>query len=262
MSSKCIDVSQFNGKISWKDVKASGIDNAYIRVGGRFGKTGAIYKDTRALENLKGAIASGLKVGVYFFTQATTESEAIEEADWTINFIKDYKITLPVAIDTEIVEDMSTGGRHNLINRTQRTNVLIAFMNRVKSKGYAPMFYCNTPWLYNKLEGNRLTSYDFWLAQWTNNIKPNCNRIYSVWQYSEKGKVYGINGNVDLNIIYKDYGKKETPIYDKYSDDIKLKAMDTLLNKYGTGEERKKKLGSSYAKVQELINYVLKGLSG
>lgn len=251
MSNICIDVSQFQSKIDWKKVKASGVDYAMIRVGGRYGSSGKIYTDSRYKDNLNGALENNIKVGAYFFTQAVNEKEAIEEAEFCINICHNYNITLPIAIDTEYLD----GGRHNNINRAQRTKVVKAFCERIKKEGYIPMFYCGSYYLKDNLISSELTSYEMWLAQWSE--RPQCSRDFSIWQYSSTGKINGISSNVDMNKMYKEYG---TPIYDKYSDDIKVKAVNVLLGKYGNGEERKKKLGTSYLKTQELVNIIIERL--
>lgn len=244
MSNICIDVSEFQSVIDWKKVKASGVDYAMIRVGGRYGTSGKIYTDTRYKDNLTGALDNGIEVGVYFFTQAVNEREAIEEAEFCINICHHYKITLPIAIDTEYLD----GGRHNNINRAQRTKVVKAFCDRVKKEGFIPIFYCGSYYLKDDLISSELADYEMWLAQWSD--KPQCSRDFSIWQYTSSGRVDGISGNVDINKMYKDYN----PIYNDFTNEIKVNAVDVLLGRYGNGEERKKRLGSHYIKTQELVN--------
>ena len=242
MSSLLIDVSEFQGIIDWYKVKKAGINYAMIRVGGRFGSSGKIYNDSKAELNLNNALANGIKVGAYFFTQAVNEREAVEEAEFTIKKLKGYDVTLPVAIDTEYLD----GGRHNNLNRAQRTNVIKAFCDTIKNAGYTPMYYCSSSYLANDLESTKLSSYRLWLAQWSSK-KPIGK--YDIWQYSSSGRVSGINGEVDMNYLYEDYNAS-------YPDDVKVKAVDVILGKYGNGDERVKKLGSSYNAVQSLVNKI------
>lgn len=201
MSYKFIDVSVFQGVIDWEKVKASGISHAIIRVGGRYYTAGSIYKDSQAERNLKNATAAGIKIGVYFYSQAITEKEAVQEANFTISMIQNHKIELPVIIDTEI--NFPKVERLARITPAERTRCTIAFMKRIKLAGYVPMFYCGSYYLKDRLVESELANYDMWLAQYTN--KPFCSRKYQFWQYTSKGKVPGINGAVDMNIAYKEY---------------------------------------------------------
>lgn len=214
MSYKCIDVSVFNGDINWKKVKASGITAAIIRVGGRYTGAGTIYRDSKGKTNIKNALAAGIKVGVYFFTNAITVAEAIEEANFTLNEIKGFDITMPVIIDTEI---NSSSDRLAKITKKQRTACTKAFMEVVKKAGYTPMFYAGYYYLKDRLIESELKSYDFWLAQWT--TSPYCSRSYQIWQYSSNGSVPGINHRTDMNIGYVEYWKKHPTPKTKLEED-------------------------------------------
>ena len=247
MSSKLIDVSEFQSTIDWKKVKASGINYAIIRVGGRFGVSGKIYEDSKFSINIKNAINSGIKVGVYFFTQAVNTNEAIQEARYTLDKIKGYTITLPVYIDTEWLDS----GRHNNITRRQRTDVCKAFCEEIKKNGYNAGVYASTSWANNNLIMSELP-YSIWIAQYYKECQYKGS--YDIWQYSSSGSVSGISGNCDMNILYKIYEEKS------YTNDIKVKAVDVLLGKYGNGEERVKKLGADYKEVQSLVNLLLERL--
>ena len=135
---KAIDVSQYNGIIDWKRVKKAGVDIAFIRAGIRSGYTGQIVSDTRTHENLVGAIRAGLRVGVYFHTNALSVEEAKEEAIFTLNTIRGYRITMPVVIDSEMSEH---GIGHNNTSRETRTEVIKVFCDEIKKAGYSPMLY-------------------------------------------------------------------------------------------------------------------------
>ena len=194
---KGIDVSQFNGHIDWKRVADSGIKFAFIRLGGRYSVSGSIYDDSRFIYNISQAKAYGIKVGVYFFTQAVTENEAIEEARYTINKIRSYIIDLPIVIDTESVDD---GGRHSAIGVESRTGVIKAFCNEVIKNGFTPMIYASTSWLNSMLNMSKLSNFKVWVAQWGSSV--DYKGAYKCWQYTNKGRVNGINGNVDMDIWY------------------------------------------------------------
>ena len=195
-----IDVSAWNDKIDWTKVKADGVDFAFIRVGGRFGKTGEIYDDSLGVTNIKEATAAGIPVGVYFFTQAVTVEEAIEEANYTLEKIKGLGVTLPVVIDSE---NMS-GGRHGKIDPKTRTEVIKAFCDTVKAAGYEAMYYAGMAWCVDGyVDVSKLKDYMHWCAQyWIRNQCDDYGVPYQIWQYSDSGKVDGIKGNVDCNIWY------------------------------------------------------------
>ena len=205
-----IDVSKHNGNIDWAKVKESGVNFAIVRVGNRgYGAEGNLVTDPKFVDNMKGAISNGIDVGVYFYSQAITESEAIEEADMTLKLIKENgfegKIKYPIIIDTE-----KSGGRADILSKESRTAVVKAFCERVKKAGYEPMIYANKDWLINNLNMNQLESYDVWVAHYNNTTDPIKNPTdykgkYQIWQYTSTGKINGISGDVDLNIGYKKY---------------------------------------------------------
>ncbi len=194
-----IDVSKFQANIDWNRVKAAGIDFVIIRAGYRGYQYGTIVEDPYFETNIKGALAAGIDVGVYFFSQAITEQEAREEAQWTLRKVAPYKITYPVVIDTEYV----AGGRANSMSAMQRTNVMNAFCTEVKNAGYTPMIYASKSWLENNLIMGYLNQYDVWLARYA--AAPEYTGPFTIWQYSSTGTVDGITGYVDRNIGYKRY---------------------------------------------------------
>ena len=208
MSFRFIDVSTYQGDIDWKRVKKD-YDACFIRVGGRYYTAGTIYKDGKAKQNLDNATKAGMKIGVYFFTQAINEREVIEEANFTLNAIKGYKIDLPVVIDCEI---NSSKERYAKISPETRTNLAIKFMEIVKKAGYTPMFYCGSYFLKDRMVESKLKNYQMWLAQYTST--PKCSRTFSAWQYSSSGKVEGITGSngrplVDMNQGYVEWWKSK-----------------------------------------------------
>lgn len=206
---KGIDVSQFNGSINWGLVKKDNIDFAFLRVGYRgYGSKGNFANDSMFKINMQFAKASGIPVGVYFVTQAITDAEAIEEANWVIQRIKEYNIEYPVALDIENakVEPGDTPRTKNLDTNT-RTRLAKLFCETIQNAGYTPIIYTNVDWANNKLNMNEFTKYDTWIANYKYDAtsKPNYNKAYAIWQYSDAGDVMGILGNVDLNISYKKY---------------------------------------------------------
>lgn len=205
-----IDVSSHNGTIDWAQVKKTGIDFAIIRAGYRgYGTEGNLREDIKFKENIKGATDNGIKVGVYFYSQAITKAEAIQEAEMTLNIIRKYgfsnKIIYPIVIDTE-----QSSGRGDSMSKSQRTEVVKTFCNVIEQAGYKPMIYSNKYWLQKNLDMNQLKQYDVWLAHYTSTNDPLNNPSdykgdYEIWQYTSKGTLAGIGGYVDKNIGYKEY---------------------------------------------------------
>jgi len=193
-----IDVSRHNGKIDWNAVKASGVDYVIIRCGYRGSATGVLIEDQSFRTNIKGATAAGLKVGVYVFSQAINEVEAVKEASLAVSLVKGYNLTYPIFIDTE-----SSGGRADKIDRATRTAVVNAFCQTVASAGYKPGIYASKTWFEDKLNMGAIGNYKIWLAQYS--TAPTYGGRYDMWQYSSKGKISGITTKVDLNYSYLGY---------------------------------------------------------
>ena len=195
-----IDVSVYQGDIDWNAVKNSGIDFVIIRVGFRGNTQGNLYEDSKFRTNISGATAAGLKVGVYFVTQAVNEAEAVEEASMVIGLVKNYSISYPIFIDTE---GAGGNGRADKIDKATRTAVCKAFCQTIANSGYTAGVYASKSWWTNNIDYNQLNGYRVWLAQYASSA--TLNGRYDIWQHSSKGSVSGINGNVDLNISYMGY---------------------------------------------------------
>ncbi len=194
-----VDVSVYQGNINWEKVKADGIDFAIIRVGGRgYGSEGKIYDDRLFQQNIEGAIAAGIPVGVYFFSQAITVEEASEEARYTLDRIRGYDITYPVVFDWEMIGG-STARTYELPTSTL-TSAATAFCEMVEDAGYQPMVYFNAQCGYMKYDLSQLLSYPFWFAQYPTTNYPNFYYHFDMWQYTDSGTVDGIPGRADLNL--------------------------------------------------------------
>lgn len=195
-----IDVSKWNGSIDWDRVQNAGITYAIIRCGYRGASTGALVEDPYFRENMQGALAAGLKVGVYFFTQATNEVEAVEEASMALALCKDYKVTYPIFIDTE---GAGGNGRADGLDMETRTKVCRAFCETVEDADYAGGIYGSRNWFRTKLRMDMLEEHIIWLAEYRE--KPIYGGNYHFWQYTSSGNVDGIEGRVDLDISYLAY---------------------------------------------------------
>lgn len=194
-----IDVSKYQGKIDWEKVAADGVEFVFLRLGLRGYESGKLVEDETFQTNIQGALAHGIKVGVYFFSQAVTEAEAVEEANFVLERIAPYQIDCHVVFDVEKVG--SSTARMNQLTPQERTNVTIAFLDTIEAAGYKSMFYHNMETALLLLELERLENYDKWFAYYGEDLY--YPYAYGVWQYSEKGSINGISGEVDMNIAFK-----------------------------------------------------------
>lgn len=199
-----IDVSSHQGEIDWQKVAASGIEFAMIRVGYRgYGSEGTLNMDPYFQQNLLGAMGAGIKVGVYFYSQAINVTEAAEEAQFLLNALGGIQLDYPVVYDWETVS--ADGARTKGLDSTTLTDCAITFCETVSYAGYRPMIYYNLPVGYTNYQLERLTAYDKWFAQYTSSNKPSMYYDYRMWQYTDSGSVDGISGKVDMDIIFMPY---------------------------------------------------------
>lgn len=211
----CIDVSYHNGTIDWNAVKASGIDYAFIRIGYRGYETGKLGKDIKFEQNIQNAKRAGVKVGVYFFSQAISEQEALEEASVTLNYLRGYRLDLPVVMDWETDKGYRT---YSGLSPQRLTNIISVFCDTIASNGFKPMIYMNRSDFGNRVYYQTLAAkYKLWVAwyfdryysenlganrfTYGDNI-PKLPYQYDVWQYTSKGSVNGIKTRVDMNVMF------------------------------------------------------------
>ncbi len=200
-----IDVSTYQGNIDFNKVKEAGYEFVIVRIGFRgYGSEGKMKADDMAVTNIKNAQAAGLDVGVYFFSQAVSEAEAVEEADFCFDILAEAGITeasqldMPVVFDPESI--LHDDSRTDNVSGEQFTKNCIAFCNEVESRGFDTMIYANTTWEAYMLDLGQLRNYPIWYADYASQVQSPYD--YAMWQYSEKGEVPGIDGSVDLNIQY------------------------------------------------------------
>lgn len=197
-----IDVSVFQGDIDWDAVKNDGIDFVMLRVGYRgYGQKGIMGKDDKFDSNYEGAKKAGLKVGAYFFSQATNESEAREEAAFVLDAVRDCPLDYPIAYDWEFVDNGEA--RTNGMTSEDITVCAKAFCEAIKSAGKVPVIYFNCETGYFNYDLPQVKDYDFWLAEYYDT--PSFYYNYKMWQYSKTGSVDGISGDVDMNISIVDF---------------------------------------------------------
>lgn len=200
-SHKGIDVSKYQGDIDWQAVKADGVEYAFVRLGLRGYGSGKLVLDENFGDNMRGANEAGVMAGAYFFTQAITVDEAREEAQFVLENLADYDVPYPVVFDVEMI--VGDKGRANGLTMQERTDITIAFCEAIREAGYTPMIYGNVKCFTKMLDMTRLESYDKWYAFYDDYMY--FPYAVSVWQYTEKGSVDGIEGKVDMNISYKQW---------------------------------------------------------
>ena len=195
-----VDVSAFQGKVDWKKVKQSGIDFAIIRLGYRGYESGKLVEDEYAKINLKNAKEAGLKIGAYFFSQALNIKETDQEIQFMLKILGDTKLDMPIVLDWEI--PANTARTRNMDARTL-TDIQRHFCGFMRDKGYQPMIYFNWHQSEHLYVLHELEDYPFWLALYQDRMTYPWK--VEMWQYTDKGKVPGIAGNVDLNVYMPDY---------------------------------------------------------
>ena len=196
VSHKGIDVSRYQGNIDWVKVAQDGVEFAFVRVGLRGYSTGKLADDQYFDRNVQGAQAAGIKVGAYIYSQAITEEEAIEEAEYVLNKIAPYDLECPIVIDVERVSEATA--RMNQLTPEERTIIALRFCQTIEAAGYRPMIYHNTEMGAVMINVEALEDYDKWFASYSETLYYPYE--YKVWQYSQTGKVAGVNNAVDMNI--------------------------------------------------------------
>lgn len=191
-----IDVSKYQRNINWKKIKNAGVNFVIIRCGYRGYGSGVLVQDEMFVSHITGAKAAGLRVGIYFFSQAINEAEAVEEASMAVELARKYGVNMPIAIDSEYANGGK--GRADGLSKSARTKVTRAFCNTVKSAGYTPMVYASKSWFANHLDVSQLSGYRIWVAHYAE--KCGYTGTYHIWQHTDKGKVDGYSGYLDMNI--------------------------------------------------------------
>ncbi|MGN1014901.1 MAG: GH25 family lysozyme [Butyricicoccus sp.] len=196
-----VDISKYQEKVDWTKVKKSGVDFAIIRAAYTGYGNGDTYTDIWYHTNMENALSAGLPVGVYIYSQAITTAEAKKEANYVLDLIKGYNVTLPVVFDVEFAEDSSgyTGRLYKAnLTKTQQTNICLAFCETIEKAGYTPMVYANKTMLANNMNAATIREkYPIWLANYTTST--SYTGEYDVWQYTDSGSVNGATGKIDCN---------------------------------------------------------------
>lgn len=192
-----IDVSTHQKKINFKKVKEAGFEFVMIRLGYRGSIQGVLFEDEWAQKNYKAAKAAGLKVGGYFFSQSISPEEAKEEAEYCMQIIQDWDVQMPIVYDWEFIQE---GYRTDVVTARKLTDCTIAFCDTIEEAGYDSMVYFNPNQSRKKMHLEELTDYGFWLAMYSDEMTYEYK--VDMWQYTNKGKVPGVKGNVDINLYF------------------------------------------------------------
>ena len=193
-----VDVSTYQGTVDWAAVKDAGVDYVIVRAAYRGYETGKIVPDDLYEQNIRGAVDAGLHVGVYLYSQALSEDEAREEADYLLGLIEGLPVDYPVVYDQE--EYTADQARTDGLTGEQATLNALAFCERVYDAGHIPMIYTNNDWAQNMYDMERLDHYPIWYADYT--AAPSLTGGFAMWQYTDSGQVPGVTGPVDLNLLF------------------------------------------------------------
>ena len=195
-----VDLSEYQGEIDFSAVRESGVDFVILRIGGRFyGDKGTMYKDEAFLDYYQQAKTAGLKVGAYFFSQAASTEDAVEEAQYTLDLLGGLALDYPIAFDWEIIDD--DVARTDNVSGEELTRIAAAFCDTVEAAGYRSIVYASTSLILQSYDFETMKNYDFWLADYRE--LPDKEQMYyhfTMWQYSTGGTVPGIEGTVDMNL--------------------------------------------------------------
>ena len=222
------DLSYHNRKVNWDELAAAGCEFVMLRCGYRGYTEGGLNKDEKFDEYAKKANKAGINVGVYFFTQAINEEEAVEEADYVLELIEDYDITYPVAFDTEYINDSKARTNQADISDELRSKICIAFCERIREFGYYPIIYASENWMRRNMDLKMLTEYEFWAPQYLD--ENDFLFDYSIWQYTEEGSIPGVDGEVDLDVSMVDYAAFVPSMREAYLTGGKVEQIDSKGN--------------------------------
>lgn len=197
-----IDLSEYQGEVDFEKAKAAGVEFVMLRIGGRFyGTDGTVYEDGAFDSYYQQAKAAGIKVGAYFFSQAVSTADAVEEAEFVVKKLGGKKLDYPIAFDWENIADDEA--RTDNVSGTELTTIAEAFCNKVIDSGYKAIVYANSAQMFIMYDFETMKDYDFWLADYRE--FPTMYYKFDMWQYATDGTVDGIEGNVDMNLSFTDF---------------------------------------------------------
>lgn len=199
-----VDISKETGLVDFVKLKNAGVQFVMIKVGARGYGNGQLTVDDTFTDYIQKASEAGLDIGVYFYSQAITKEEALEEANLVYENIKDYHLVYPIAFDMEKVS--GDAARTDFLTREGKSNLALVFLDALKNVGYKGIIYGNKEWLIKEINLSTVGAYDIWLSQ--EGEKPDYPYKYSMWQYTQSGTIDGINGDANLDICFINYAMK------------------------------------------------------
>lgn len=239
MAYKVIDISKYNIVSNYASL-ATAVNGAIIRSGYRALRTGKLTEDPLFKTHIEGCVKNNIPVGIYFFTTAINVNEAAQEAEYAVSLIKNYKLSFPIFVDTEMSNNKHDG-RSDSLSKVVRTSCIIAFCERIKQLGYEAGIYASDSWFVSQLEFDKIKGYNLWVASYSK--APVRVSNYIGWQFSSSQTAPGVNGRVDMSYWYVEIGKKAKSITNPYKKPTKLlkkgskgedvKWLQYELNKYG-----------------------------
>ncbi len=250
-----VDVSKFQGDIDWQKVKEQGIEFAFVRVGNRgYGKEGTLNTDGRYRQNIDGAKAAGISTGVYFYSQAVNEQEAVEEAEYLLQLIDGIELEYPVVYDAEyVIEDEA---RTDDVTAEQFTANTLAFCKRIEGAGYEPVIYATMKWEAYALELDKLNDYSKWYADYEE--YPQTPYEFTYWQYTNEAEIDGISGPVDLNLEIIPIEERTEEILENMTREEKVAQLFIITPEELTGVDSVQSAGSTTK--EALTRYPVGGL--
>lgn len=252
---KIIDLSEFNGATNFLMI-AKNTDGAILRVGYRGYGSGTLKSDKKFNSYLTAANKAKLPIGVYFVTQAIDEKEAKQEARFVLDILDGMKLDYPIYIDSENANNGAGRADSGKLSKAKRTSILLAFCNTIDNAGYKAGIYASESWFKDNLNLSDIPfNISLWVAKYSSK-EPAID--WSAWQYTDKGNVEGVIGNVDVSKFKQDIGNKKPTLS---NEEI---AEEVIAGVWGDGEIRKKRLkaaGYDYDTIQAIVNKKLSGIS-
>lgn len=244
-----IDLSQYNTVTDWEKVRAA-VEGVILRMGYTGYGSGKIVYDKKYKDYQAEVFKRGIPYGIYYFPQSITEAEARAEADFIYKEVKDKQLVLGVWLDSELAEPGQRSGRADNLTRALRTGFLHIIIDCLKERGIPCGVYASTSWLNNQLDMSRLQGVPVWCAQW----KKECEYkgSYIIWQYSNKGAIPGIVGNVDLNVLHAEPVQETDAELDNA---VEVIARRVIAGRFGEGHENRK--NSIYALIRRKVNDII-----
>ena len=254
-----IDISYFNNITDWRRVAAA-VDGVIIRLGYTGYGSGKITYDKRYFDNIAAAKQFEIPRGVYYFPASITAAEAEKEADFIFENVAGEELPLGIWLDSEIADVKNKSGRADMLSRWGRTELLHIIIDRLKGYGIKAGVYASTSWLLNQLDMSQLQGVPVWVAQYNTQHQCTYPGDYELFQYSSKGSVPGLAGNVDLNIKHQGNTGSAGGVVHVEREDLKA-AVETIAQLviagyFGSGHERRKE--SIYNLIRERVNAILK----